>query len=1091
MLADGKARERALDPTGSFIVQAPAGSGKTELLTQRFLVLLSTVRQPEEILAMTFTRKSAAEMRSRIITALKVAETEPCPNTPHGQKTWELAQAVLTANKKNKWHLPENPERLRIQTIDAFNSTLTRQLPLLSGFGAPPEIAQQPYSLYLAAVRSLVSQLEQDLPWSDAIATVLTHLDCRMDSLEKLLIRLLERRDQWLPYMTLQSTDNQLRELLENQLARVTHDILQNLVNLMPDDLSSELLSLTGFAADNLGEAPPEFFPGADITDRDAWLYFRKLLMTDKDEWRKAINKNNGFPADNKIMKQRMLTLIGTMSEIPALQNALRELHTSPEPYFSEKQWQMLEALHQVLRVAVAELRLQFQQHGRIDYTENALAALVSLGPDHAPTDLALALDCRLQHLLVDEFQDTSATQFRLLQKLTMGWESNDGRTLFLVGDPMQSIYRFREAEVGLFIRARKHGIGHLPLESLQLTVNFRSIAGIVNWVNAHFPHVFPTYDDVATGAVSYSPGIAADKTETTSDPVRLFSGTLKASQQGQHVVTIIKERRAADPDETIAILVRARTHLVGMMSALKNAGLHWSAIGIDPLFERPVIQDLISLTRALTNPDDRTAWLAILRAPWCGLTLNDLLVIAGTTADVPILKRLTTNLALSSTGTASLARILPVLLERFRHRERFTLRYQIESAWLLLGGPACMESEADLKDAEVFFRLLEQLDQEGVYPSAEQLKDSVKTLFAAPDPNINNPIQIMTIHNAKGLEFGTVIIPHLEKSVSADKKELMLWMERPSETEETALLFAPVHAVGDKNDSIYTYIRDENAIRNVNEQSRLLYVAVTRAKKNLCLLFDLDEKGKPASGSLLSSLWSSIQAEVPLPTENINTEAPTESASEPYLLKRLPVTWNNVLHETPIEDTLATHITAQGFLLSDASARYTGTVIHTIIQTLCETGGTFWENHPNRNAWIMNQLQQVGILPSACADAAVTVQQAIDTLLQDERGQWIIHPHTEAASEFAVSTLLDDKPVSLIIDRTFIDQEGIRWIIDFKTSHCTDGNLASFLKDEQLRYQKQMDRYQQAMLGFDERPIRMALYFPLIPAFHEITISD
>ncbi len=144
------------------------------------------------------------------------------------------------------------------------------------------------------------------------------------------------------------------------------------------------------------------------------------------------------------------------------------------------------------MRILIAQLKVTFQQHGKIDYIENAQAALIALGDDEHPTDLTLSLDYQIKHILIDEFQDTSNSQFSLIEKLIAGWEPNDGRTLFLVGDPMQSIYRFREAEVGLFIRAKTKGIGHLSLTPLTLSVNFRSTPTIVNWINQAFINIFP-----------------------------------------------------------------------------------------------------------------------------------------------------------------------------------------------------------------------------------------------------------------------------------------------------------------------------------------------------------------------------------------------------------------------------------------------------------------------------------------------------------------------------------------------------------------------------------------------------------------------
>src|SRR5690606_4733484 len=139
------------------------------------------------------------------------------------------------------------------------------------------------------------------------------------------------------------------------------------------------------------------------------------------------------------------------------------------------------------------------------DFSEVAIAASRALGEEDAPTDLALKLDYQIRHILVDEFQDTSLPQLELLEKLTSGWQPGDGRTLFIVGDAMQSCYGFRDANVGIFIRCREQGIGSVALEPLNLTVNFRSGAGLVDWVNRHFEAILPPANDINRGAVCYS----------------------------------------------------------------------------------------------------------------------------------------------------------------------------------------------------------------------------------------------------------------------------------------------------------------------------------------------------------------------------------------------------------------------------------------------------------------------------------------------------------------------------------------------------------------------------------------------------------
>ncbi|HET9024982.1 MAG TPA: UvrD-helicase domain-containing protein, partial [Burkholderiaceae bacterium] len=177
---DRAARERALDTAASFIVRAPAGSGKTELLIQRVLALLATVDAPEEVVAITFTRKAAAEMRQRLVEALAAARG-PQPAPPHERLTWSLAHAVNRRDAERGWDIVHNPGRLRVQTIDALAQWLARQLPLSLGLGAAPNVREQAGELYLSAARSTFAVLEsaerKDQSLSRHVARLLEHLD--------------------------------------------------------------------------------------------------------------------------------------------------------------------------------------------------------------------------------------------------------------------------------------------------------------------------------------------------------------------------------------------------------------------------------------------------------------------------------------------------------------------------------------------------------------------------------------------------------------------------------------------------------------------------------------------------------------------------------------------------------------------------------------------------------------------------------------------------------------------------------------------------------------------------------------------------
>src|SRR3990167_2441689 len=240
---DKKNRFLALDTSQSYIIQAPAGSGKTELIIQRLLSLLSKVKSTDEILAITFTKKATNEMRSRIVYALQQAMSAPKPESPHTHLTWMLAKNVLERDRQYQWNLLNNPNQLRIQTIDAFCAYLTKQLPLLSHVGSSPAITDQPATLYREAVQEILTHLESRLPWSPALEKLLLHLDNDLNKLHDLLIALLAKRDQLLPYIELTN---------EYNISLVINEKLQLLQSIFPKDCINELLAVARFAVDQL-----------------------------------------------------------------------------------------------------------------------------------------------------------------------------------------------------------------------------------------------------------------------------------------------------------------------------------------------------------------------------------------------------------------------------------------------------------------------------------------------------------------------------------------------------------------------------------------------------------------------------------------------------------------------------------------------------------------------------------------------------------------------------------------------------------------------------------------------------------------------
>lgn len=231
---DARARIAALDPGHSFIVQAPAGSGKTGLLVQRFLRLLSTVEVPEQIVALTFTLKAAAEMRSRVLHALRQADGIDADDSEFSRQTRELAFRARQRSDALGWNLALHPGRLRIQTIDAFCHSLAARLPLLARAGAELLVNDEPQPLYTSAARRTLGLIEEREPIAAMLLTLLAHRDNQLLQTEELLIEMLGRREQWLPFV-IGKRGEALRQHLERSLQLEIEGHLQSLAALWPE----------------------------------------------------------------------------------------------------------------------------------------------------------------------------------------------------------------------------------------------------------------------------------------------------------------------------------------------------------------------------------------------------------------------------------------------------------------------------------------------------------------------------------------------------------------------------------------------------------------------------------------------------------------------------------------------------------------------------------------------------------------------------------------------------------------------------------------------------------------------------------------
>ncbi|MCX5464808.1 UvrD-helicase domain-containing protein [Alcaligenes parafaecalis] len=1087
--SDSPARARALDPESSFLVQAPAGSGKTELLTDRILALLARVQRPEEIVAITFTRKAAAEMHARVLEKLAAADQER-PAEPYRVRSWELARAAMQRNQEQHWDLLAYPARLSIRTIDSLCAHLVRAMPWITGLGGVPAITDKAQEHYEAAAWATL-EMAESVP---SVARFLEHMDVNLLQAQALLAGMLASRDQWLSAVG-QGGDV---ALLQDSLREVVEQQLQQLSDSLPPGWAQTLAPLACFAASNLESG--DVLALADwqgdklapvMDDLPRWRGLAALLLTDKGDLRKSLTVRNGFPPKTA-QKETLTEWLGNCLGMEPWISRLASARLLPAQY-SEQQQEVLSNLIQVLWLAAAQLKLRFAEKAEVDFTEIAQRALQALGDADEPGELLLRMDRSIRHLLVDEFQDTSQSQVQLLERLTSGWEPNDGRSLFLVGDPMQSIYRFRKAEVGLFLQVwQARRLGEVELEPLNLSNNFRSHPRLVEWVNKVGAQLFPAQPDPDLGMVTYehSTAFKPDIPEWAvqfhpSWHFRVARGEDAVPSQQAAQERAVEEavqcaaqalERYQESEHPVAILVRARSHLHGLVRKLGEQGIPCRAVELEPLQQRPVVADLVQLVRALAHPADRLAWLSVLRSPLIGLRLDSLHRLCAL-HPTQTLAELTHNQDFEDWEPNERARLLfacQILLDRGNRSGLMPFAGWVQECWTRLGGPQVYPSLADQADAEQVLRLLEELCPYGP-PDQQQLQARVESLYATPQ-GTGKAVEVMTIHKSKGLEFETVILFGLHKQSAADSEPLIR-LEHSAER----LILGPIsHKGSEQRDPVSQFLAARERIRAEQESHRLLYVALTRARQELHLFAELSitqDKGlrDPDGRSLLSRVWPVlVQPEAPVWQAEQGVLQENAGQSSAALLQRVVS-----LPAAPPEQLQAASSQYQSWQwsLDTTHEKAIGTVAHDWLEKLGREGLEQWpvERLQQGRSVMRRQLLRAGVPATYLDEAAQSLFEAIAATVQTERGRWLLGV-TRAYREWS---LLDVSGRVSIIDLA-ISQEDHWLVVDYKTGRPAEHESKDdFAARMLLRYAPQLQRYCEQVQALDGRPAQAALYFP------------
>ncbi|MBN2689102.1 MAG: UvrD-helicase domain-containing protein [Gammaproteobacteria bacterium] len=1052
-ISDQALRDNCLDITKSFIVQAAAGSGKTTLLVNRYFnLLLKHIDNPEEILAITFTKKAASEMQHRVLEKLKIEQNE----------NLKIKKILL------------NPNQLCIQTIDSFSYNLANNTSLTSKSenlrNLLPEGSVK--ATYHEAAFQLIKTLKEKTRYQSSLKNLLFHLDNNYERLESLIAKMLAKREQWLPYIINSDLKKEkLRNLMEKSLQEIIKNNINHCEQLFDRNDILELQHLTNFA---------------NQTSTSSWQSIANLCLNKSGSIRKTVNAKNGFPSPSSSknkeeqelflsMKTRMLSMLTKLAKNKAFVDALIHIKNSPPSKYSEEEWRLIIHLIEMLKNAAAYLNITFQDKNGVDYNAIAMEALNSLS-EYNPSELALSLDYKLKHILVDEFQDTSVIQYQLLEKLTSNWLPEDEHTLFLVGDPMQSIYKFREAKVGLFLRAKEQGISNIKLNYVALTSNFRSSSKLVDWFNEVFSKIMPKNDDVYTGAISYKSACG----------IKQYSAKIACygideedhSSEALQVIEILNEIYNENPNASVAILARYRNHLDETIRELRNNGIYYQAVSIDKLTKNHLIQDLVALTKSIIDPTDRTSWLALLRGPCCNIKLDDLLKIASLDAQETILNILQQPellLKLSEKSQITIKKTSQILQKAILFPRFTSVATIVKQAWEALDGKDKLASKTEALIAHNYFQLLLKLEENATI-DLTKLLDNLENLYADAEPAKDQPktVQLMTIHKAKGLEFDHVIIPGLNHAPRSDENALLQWTEAP-------FLLSAIPNKSGNNKEIYTYLKFLRNEQLHNELTRLLYVAITRAKKGVHLL--ATDYKNPQKGSLLKELtpvWSAYLTPItstptskpknrtPLPT---NHPAKTKSSFQQTIItKPLSTPKNNGAGKKQCNEEI------------DHTSRNIGIIIHKILAELSKN--TDLQLSWNVNKRWRNELIQLGNYIDL-NEQLQFIEKTINRALKDKRGRWILNSkHKASYSEYQLSRANNN---NLIIDRTFVDKD-ICWIVDYKTAPMRTVDSQKYLTENLSNYKKQLFAYKKAMQNTTNYPIKTGVYIPQFALWHEFS---
>jgi ATP-dependent helicase/nuclease subunit A len=871
----------AASPARNAVVHADAGTGKTWLLTSRIIRLLLDGVAPGAVLAITFTRKAAAEIQERVLRRLLdlavgdeelvgqlLADIDATGDAAPRERARELYELLLDADPP-----------LRATTFHAFCQDILRRFPLEADVPPGFELLEDPGELLERAWRDFDRQITLDPQGLVAQAAQSLLSACASPgALRAALEDFLAHRSDWWAYV------EDHADPVEHAQSELAHQLaierLPREAWHLPEDLraalaryAQALARLDGSTFQQRARAVTTALAASD----DPEVIFRKLwnaLFTRQDTLRAFTATAAARKRLGEEPAARLAELHGRLGDQLA---EIRALEQRRQTYSLSCAWYTCG--HWLLE------RFQYLKadSSLLDFADLEWATYRLLRRSQHAEWVQYKLDQRIDHLLIDEFQDTNPTQWRLLLPLLEEMAAGGGeraRSVFLVGDEKQSIYRFRRAEPALF-RAAHHWLAtHMQAQTFSQHISWRSSPAIIAFVNLLFARraesgngepaeetsgfAIPDFRAHATrheqrwGQVDVLPLVLAAAEEDDDvatglrNPLvapRLIGEDLRHREEGDLICARIRalirqtlidngNPRPLDYGD-IVILLRDRAHAQAYEEALRDAAIPYLGIGRGGLREALEVYDVTQLLRLLLAPYDNLALATVLRSPLCGATEADLIALARSEQPELWYDRLL-ELAERApvTPVARTAQLLvrwralvdrvPVhdLLDRIYFEADVIARYRAAAPEHLRP-----RVEANLR------RLLELALEVGAgrYPSLARFVQRLESAAAsdqdvAPTTHGNRRVRVMTIHAAKGLEAPVVFLANAAADTRGRDRGLRALVEWPVEAPRPQHL----HLIGKQEalDEVSRAALERQRAAEQREETNLLYVALTRAKQ-------------------------------------------------------------------------------------------------------------------------------------------------------------------------------------------------------------------------------------------------------------------